>query len=423
MIEASGIVICSFCLVLLIGARYAQNKTKEYMLIACINMLIYNICLLILELTQVGIISSARLLVILSGLGTYVFPLVAAYYVSLYVVSLISADETALRFHIIPLTVLLGVEMMVIAAGQMTNRILIIDMYGLFSYGPGGSLGFITVDSFMLIDVYLLIRYGQKITSKQRIAFITYIALPVLAIPFKAAFPDVYIVALASCISMMIMMRIIVVEQSSILENQRIRNEQLKVDLMLAQIQPHFLFNMLYEIQEICLIDAVMASEAIEDFSRYLRHNMDSISINTPIPFAEELEHVGHYVSLQQLRFGDAVRVEYDLNVTDFKLPTLTLQPLVENAIRYGVRKRSDGRGTVTIRTLAYPNCVKICVMDNGPGFASDQKPADGSTHIGIKNVRERLARISGGDLIIHSDIGVGTEVILIIPKKKHNMK
>jgi LytS/YehU family sensor histidine kinase len=69
-------------------------------------------------------------------------------------------------------------------------------------------------------------------------------------------------------------------------------------------------------------------------------------SPNRPIPFKEELEHVRHYVSLQQLRFGDALDVRYELRCTEFELPTLTLQPLVENAIRYGVRKSADGKGT-----------------------------------------------------------------------------
>ena len=148
-------------------------------------------------------------------------------------------------------------------------------------------------------------------------------------------------------------------------------------------------------------MDAETASKALSDFSRYLRHNMDSISINRPIPFKEELEHVRHYVSLQQLRFGDALDVRYELRCMEFELPTLTLQPLVENAIRYGVRKSADGEGTVTIRTEEFPDHYEVHVIDDGPGFVPDQLPEGGMSHMGLKNVRGRLERICGGELNI----------------------
>ena len=162
---------------------------------------------------------------------------------------------------------------------------------------------------YMVLDVVLLQIYGSAITRRQRNAIRTYLILPILSLFFRRLCPGVYLVALASCISMMIMLIFIVSEQAAILRKQELDNEQMKVDLMLGQIQPHFLFNVLYVIQEICLIDAETSSGAISDFSRYLRHNMDSIAINTPIPFMEELEHVRHYVSLQQLRFGDALQM------------------------------------------------------------------------------------------------------------------
>lgn len=418
MIETAGMVICVFGLILLCYGLYKHNMTKKYLLIACSNMLVYNLCLLNLEFTQVGIIPSWRPLVISLGFGTYLFALVAAYFVSLYVVSIVSEVESTQYMRIMILTVLMVIELLVILLVQMKNALLRVDLFGRYIYGSASSIGFFMVASFMFIDVYMLIRYGECITYKQRIAFITYIALPVIAIPVRKFFPGVYIVALASCVSMFIMMGIIVDEQRQILDMQRNDNEQLKVDLMLGQIQPHFLFNVLYVIQEICLIDAETASEAIADFSRYLRHNMDSISINTPIPFTEELDHVIHYVSLQQLRFGDSLYVNYDLDCYDFEMPTLTLQPLVENAIRYGVRKRCDGKGTVTIRTKEYPKYYKIHVIDNGPGFVVDKLPDDGISHMGLKNVRERLNRISGGELIIDSCLHKGTDAIIVIPKQ-----
>ena len=278
------------------------------------------------------------------------------------------------------------------------------------------------VNIYMVLDVTLLIIYGNILTRSQWNAIMTYLTLPILSLFFRRMVPGVYLMALASCISMMIMLILIVHEQTEILRKKERDNEQLKVDLMLSQIQPHFLFNVLYVIQEICLIDAETASQAISDFSRYLRHNMDSISINKPIPFEDELDHVRHYVSLQQLRFGDALQVEYDIGPSDFRMPTLTLQPLVENAIRYGVRKSEEGAGTVKIRTLENYEYYKIHVIDDGPGSVPDRQQDDGMSHMGIKNVRERLHRVCGGDLFIFSKPGKGTDAMILVPKNNSTM-
>ena len=216
---------------------------------------------------------------------------------------------------------------------------------------------------------------------------------------------------------MLVMLVVTLIEQSREYRIQEQRNEQMKVDLMLSQIQPHFLFNALYVIQEICRIDPDTAYLAVGEFSQYLRHNMDSININVPIPFAKELEHTQHYVRLQQLRFGSALDVRYELNCTQFQLPTLTLQPIVENAIRYGIRQKKDGRGTVIVSTDEKSDAYEICVTDNGPGFVPDEVPKDGLAHVGLKNVRERLLRVGGGSLAIETHIGEGTKVTISLPK------
>ena len=340
----------------------------------------------------------------LVAFGTYLFPLIAAYIVSLFVAITVRDTKEQYRWLAIVLTILMGVETAALIIAQFTGNLVMTDSEGRFSYGPAGAMGFVVTASFIVIDLVMLIRPGHNYSKRKRAALIAYLLLPLLSIPLRSLWPGVYVVALASCISMMSVLILVVNEQARVLQQRERDNEQLKVDLMLSQIQPHFLFNVLYVIQEICLIDAETASRAISDFSRYLRHNMDSLSINRPIPFGEELEHVRHYVALQQLRFGDALDVRYELNCTDFELPTLTLQPLVENAIRYGVRRSKDGEGTVVIRTQEYPDRYEVHVIDDGPGYIPDQLPDDGMSHTGIRSVRERLRRICGGRLMMSSE-------------------
>ncbi|MDO5520116.1 MAG: histidine kinase [bacterium] len=189
-----------------------------------------------------------------------------------------------------------------------------------------------------------------------------------------------------------------------------IQNAQIRI--MLSQIQPHFLYNALNTLQHICKTNGVLAAEAIEHFSRYLRGNMDSLTTNRPIPFTWELEHVKHYIYIEQLRFGDRVRIEYDLETTDFYIPTLTLQPIVENAIRHGITKQAEG-GTVTILTRKKEDEILIKVCDNGVGLSPEQPEGKERSHIGIDNVKKRLMLQCNGTIEILSTHGTGTEVII----------
>ena len=189
--------------------------------------------------------------------------------------------------------------------------------------------------------------------------------------------------------------------------------------IMLSQIQPHFLYNSLGAIRDTYRGDARRGEQAITEFAEYLRHNMDSLTQEQPIPFTEELAHVRCYLDLQTLRFGDDLNVAYDLESTDFSLPTLTLQPLVENAVTYGVRKNESGRGTVTVRSREFPDRWEVSVTDDGPGFVPDSLPGDSErSHIGLHNVRERLKFKSGGELRIDSALGEGTTATIILPKQ-----
>ncbi len=191
------------------------------------------------------------------------------------------------------------------------------------------------------------------------------------------------------------------------------------MQIMLSQIQPHFLYNSLGAIRDTYRSDTRRGEQAITEFAEYLRHNMDSLTQEQPIPFTEELDHVRSYLNLQKLRFGDDLNVAYDLESMDFRLPTLTLQPLVENAVTYGVRKNETGRGTVTIRSREYPDRWEVSVTDDGPGFVPDSLPGDSErSHVGLRNVRERLKHTCGGELRIDSTLGEGTTATIILPKQ-----
>lgn len=192
--------------------------------------------------------------------------------------------------------------------------------------------------------------------------------------------------------------------------------------LMISQIQPHFLYNALNTIKYLIKRDPKSAEKAVISFSRYLRGNMDSITQKEPIPFTEELEHTKNYCDIELLRFGDKLNIVYNTPVTNFSLPALSVQPIVENAIKHGVTKKPDG-GTVTVTTSEDERYYIVKIQDDGVGFDvrnPDLKPSEAHTHIGINNVRERLANMVNAEFIIESQIDVGTCVTIKIPKKEN---
>ena len=193
--------------------------------------------------------------------------------------------------------------------------------------------------------------------------------------------------------------------------------EDSRIAIMLSQIKPHFLYNVLNTIYHLYRKEPETAQEAVSSFAEYLRCNMLSIEKNEPIPFSEEYRHIQTYLALEQIRFRGKLDVVYDVGVTDFKVPPLTIEPLVENAVKHGVTKRRGG-GIVTISTCREDGAVRITVSDNGVGFDPDNYMNDGKPHVGIRNVRDRLCSMMGGSLSITSSKN-GTVAVVIIPAKE----
>ena len=171
-----------------------------------------------------------------------------------------------------------------------------------------------------------------------------------------------------------------------------------RIQIMMTQIQPHFLFNALNTIRALYAKNPPLADKTLEDFSTYLRQNLESLSQSDLIPVSKELEHTRLYAEIEMLRFP-SIRIEYQIQDDRFDIPALTIQPLVENAIRHGVRGKKDG--LVTVSSVREANHHRITVSDNGKGF-DPEKTMDG-THIGLRNVKERVEQMCGGKLILQS--------------------
>ena len=190
-----------------------------------------------------------------------------------------------------------------------------------------------------------------------------------------------------------------------------------RVAIMVSQIQPHFLYNSLSSIAMMCTIDPETAQEATVTFADYLRGNMDSLKQKTPVPFTKELEHLKKYLYIEKLRFGKKLNIVYDIQSDAFVLPQLSVQPLVENAVKHGISRKRGG-GTLTIATRETEDSFEVIVSDDGNGFDTTEVKNDGRSHIGMDNVRRRIKEMCGGSVRIESKIGEGTVATVVLPKE-----
>lgn len=188
-----------------------------------------------------------------------------------------------------------------------------------------------------------------------------------------------------------------------------------------AQIKPHFLYNALNVIAVLCRIDSEKARELILDLSSYMQHSFDFKNLQKYISFDEELEFIKAYVRIEQARFKNRLDVKYEIDeIEGLMLPPLLLQPLVENAIRHGIRNSEHGR-KVIIRAKKMSDQYHLEVEDDGVGMSPELVQAIGQARngggVGLDNIQRRLSMFYGTRLMIESQQGKGTKVIIKLPK------
>ena len=188
-----------------------------------------------------------------------------------------------------------------------------------------------------------------------------------------------------------------------------------RISTMMSQIRPHFIYNTLGSIEQLCILDPPKAGNLVHNFAKYLRGNFGELDNPKPILMSQEMAHVHHYVSIENVRFPD-MTFKFEMNSEDFYIPALTVQPIVENAIKHGLMKLPKGG---TIKVVSYETDSEYCVsvVDDGVGFDTNAE-IDNRKHLGLRNIRERLKVMVNGTLEIESTVGVGTKVLIKIPKE-----
>ena len=233
-----------------------------------------------------------------------------------------------------------------------------------------------------------------------------------------------YVFMILFIVAIVVLLRIIPNSINAIAKTKELENEKLvlnaqltesRVSTMMSQIRPHFIYNTLGSIEQLCELDPPKAGELVHNFAKYLRGNFGELDNPKPILMSQEMEHVHHYVSIENVRFPD-MTFTFEMNSNDFHIPALTIQPIVENAIKHGLMKLSKG-GTIKVVSYETEEAYCVTVEDDGVGFDTNEL-LDERKHVGIRNIRGRLKAMVNGALTIESTIGEGTKVMITIPKE-----
>ncbi len=316
------------------------------------------------------------------------------------------------------LIALAGAALVVIS--QFTNLYYYFDANNFYHRSPAYIISIVVPMLGMILDLSLIIQYRKNVSREIFVSLVSYIALPFMGTVVLAFYYGVSLINIAISISMILMFVTAMVEQNQSLARKESEAAELRISLMMSQIEPHFLYNSLNTIYHLCDKDVGLAKQAISDFSDYLRHIFGSINRTAPIRFEEELDYIKNYLRLEQMRFDENLNVLYHIEATDFNVPALSVQPLVENAVKHGICKKEDG-GTLILATKEYRDYYEVVIRDDGVGFDPEKKPDDGRVHVGIENVKQRLETMCGGTLTIESKPGDGTRVTVRLPKEKNH--
>ena len=297
---------------------------------------------------------------------------------------------------------------------QVNHMYYDIDGNGKLIAGPANVQAQIIGIMMNVIIIGTTVFYRRVYSRKEIISTFVYFSVPIMVRIWQLEYPNTYLVQYATTFCLFLTMITVLLSQSrQHYEIEKQRNE-IQVNLMLSQIQPHFIYNTLGSIQYLYAVRPAEGEQMLESFSHYLRGNMESLTRTEPIPFEKDLKHLEYYLDIEKKRFKK-ITVEYHLQTMDFEVPALTLQPLVENAIVHGLTRQKEG-GTVTISTIKEESGIRLLIEDDGVGFDPAAVEKDGKRHIGLENTANRIQQMCGGNLSVKSACGAGTLVTITIP-------
>lgn len=296
---------------------------------------------------------------------------------------------------------------------QFTTFIYYVTEDNHYRRGPWYPVLLIPTAMLLLLNLIATLRRRSKLSKKQQIALLSYLLLPLACMLIQMFSYGLLLIVIGTSVSAMFLFVFILSDQTDHYVRTREELALQHAQVSVLQMRPHFIHNTLTSIYFLCGQDPQKAQQVILDFNSYLRKNFAAIAKEGTIPFTEELEHTRAYLAVEQVRFEGNLFVEFDTPHTNFRLPPLTLQPIVENAVKHGVDPELKPLH-ITIHTRDMADGSEIIVEDDGPGMEED--PSTAGTRTALANISERLELTCKGKLVLTDRKGGGTVVTISVP-------
>ncbi|WP_408071893.1 sensor histidine kinase [Butyrivibrio sp. JL13D10] len=331
-----------------------------------------------------------------------------------YYISRKSGKKLEIRGFIMPLIIIYSVFWVI----SLFKGVVVTYEGHTFEKGALYFIGQVGGYSIMLLSLVYMIVYRQYLRNDNIFSLLSIVFFPIIGVGIRSFVPDLEVLPYSFCLSLIYMDNTFQYEQERLILEQEDKISRDRIKILLSQIKPHFLYNVLNSIYVLCEKDPEQAQEAIGRFSDYLRGNLRSIEHAECVPLRKEMEHVTNYLGLEKMRFRDKLTIKYDIRDEYFSLPALSVQLLAENAVKHGIHKKENG-GTIRIESFSDKEYYYVVVEDDGVGFDPNDMDQGEGLHIGIDNLRERLIAMCNGLLIIDSTKGVGTRAVIKIPRNE----
>ncbi|MBQ6442970.1 MAG: histidine kinase [Lachnospiraceae bacterium] len=411
--EIAGLTIALMCLLLAVFSRYMETRERGFFMVFFLILTAYVLSDLISEISLVFlgeeyVLLSKITLFLASLFSSMLLPMICAYLLH-------CADEVP-KHNLLLYTscILWVVYAALLGVTQFTEWIYYFTPDNDYHRGPYYPALLIPPAAMMLLNLIGVFRRKKKLTPMRFKGFLAYILIPLGCMLIQMVSYGLFLIEMGTAVAALIFFIFIVREQTDHFVRQRLENTNQRLNIAILQMRPHFIYNTMTSIYYLVQQDSARAQQMIEDFTNYLRKNFTAIAANEPILFAEELEHTKAYLAVEQVRFEGKLYVKYVTEVTDFRLPPLTLQPLVENAVKHGVDPDLDPV-TITVRTSETEDQIRLTVEDTGLGFHREENDNPKGA---LDNIRERLELMCGGSLSIMPRERGGTIVMICLPKE-----
>ncbi len=414
VVELSGVMICVMAILLLsVGPKIGRLERAyfRWCFSCCIVFASANIAGLLMR----GLPGSGwRAALYVSNYVEFLMPTAMAYLITRYLLDIVGPEQkkTAVRRGTLALLI---AHVIMLTVSQFTGLVYIIGPDNLYRRQPWYPLCLVSTALILLNDFVIVLKYRRKLTKKELAAFLIYFTAPAAALVLQSIQYGINYSVFSTFFAGFTMYLFIVSDQTERYEREQRENARQQASILLLQMRPHFIYNTMMSIYHLCAIDPMKAQQVTGDFTDYLRQNFTAIAAENTIPFTQELAHTRAYLAVEKARFEDKLFVDMDTPLTTFKLPPLTLQPIVENAVKHGISPELEPLH-ISIRTRETEQGCEITVEDNGPGGSPTD---DGGPHIALENIRQRLRMMCGGTLTIEQGSRGGTLVIIRIPFPK----